>query len=254
MPTKGFTNSGDRRVSFYDPEVSTTYATSSLWRSCPLLEYLHDPSIGTLLDYRGDSYDAAATTGDFVLTQATAGTAAMSTTQQGTLLVNAGSTTATHGANVQRVKSMFIPAAGKHIWAEFNVSFTGVSNLNVETAVGLAEIDTTVIASSAVSTANHIMFQSVTDDGVLLFDSMKASVGNTPAAAHTVVSGEKVRLGFYVNGVTSVQAYVNGVATGSEVATENIPIVALYPTFVCQSGGTDSPVLAVHGFRIFQLR
>jgi hypothetical protein len=254
MPTKGFTDPGTRRVSFYDPDVSTGYASSSLWRSCPLLEYMYDPSIGTLLDFQGNSYDAAATTGDFVLTQATAGTAAMSTTEQGTLLVNAGSTTSTHGANVQRPKSMFIPAAGKHIWAEFNVSYTGVTNLNVETAVGLAEIDTTVIGSSAVSTVNHILFESVTDDGILLFNSMKASTGNTPAAAHTIVSGTKVRLGFYVDGVTSVQAYVNGVATGSAVATANVPIVALYPTFVCQSGGTDSPVLAVHGFRIFQLR
>lgn len=253
MPTRGYTEPGTRRVSHYDPDIASV-AGSSLWRTCPLLEYLHDPTIGTLLDFNGNSYDAAATTGDFVLTQATAGTAAMSTTAQGTLLINAGSTTSTHGANVQRTKSMFIPAAGKHIWAEFYVSYTGVSNLNVETAVGLAEVDTTVIASSAVSTSNHIMFQSVTDDGVLLFDSMKASAGNTPFTATTIVSGTKVKLGFYVNGVTSVQAYVDGVATGDAVATANVPIVALYPTFVCQSGGTDSPVLALHGFRIFQLR
>lgn len=253
MPTRGYTDPGTRRASHYDPTLSAVQA-SGLWRTCPLLEYMHDPTIGTLLDYQGNSYDAAATTGDFVLTQATAGTAAMSTTQQGTLLINAGSTTATHGANVQRTKSMFIPAADKHIWAEFNVSYTGVSNLNVETAVGLAEVDTTVIGSSAVTTDNHIMFESCTDDGILLFNCEKASTGNTPEAVHTIVSGTKVRLGFYVNGVTSVQAYVNGVATGSEVATANIPIVALYPTFVCQSGGTDSPVLALHGFRIFQLR
>jgi hypothetical protein len=177
----------------------------------------------------------------------------MSTTEQGTLLINAGSTTSTHGANVQRPKSMFIPAASKHIWAEFNVSFTGVSNLNVETFIGLAEIDTTIIGSSAVSTANHIGWSSVTDDGVLLFDAMKASA-NATRAATTIVSGTKVKLGFYVNGVTSITQYINGVATGTDTATANVPIVAIYPSFVCQSGGTDSPVLAVHGFRIFQLR
>jgi hypothetical protein len=252
MPTRGYTYP-DGRASFYDPLLTSTHL-SGLWKDCPLLEYMFDPSIGTLLDYTGHAYDPEATNGDYVLTQATAGSAAMSTTVPGTLNISAGSTTATHGANVQRVKSAFVPAADKHIWAEFNVSYSGVGALNVETAVGLAEIDTSVIGSSAVSTVNHILFESCTDDGILLFNSMKASAGNTPAAAHTIVSATKVRLGFKVTGVTSIQAYVNGVATGSAIATANIPIVALYPTLVCQSGGTDSPVLAVHGFRIFQLR
>lgn len=253
MPTKGFTDPGTRRVSYYDPTISSGYATSSLWKTCPLLEYMFDPSIGTLLDSTGHDYDPEATNGEYVLTQATAGTGAMSTTESGTLLIAAGSTTSTHGANVQRVKSAFIPAAGKDIWAEFNVSWTGVGSLNVETFVGLSEVDTTIIGSSAMSTANHIGWQSLTDDGVLLFDCEKASAATT-AAATTLVSATKLRLGFYVNGVTSIQQYINGVATGSAIATANIPIVAVYPSFVCQSGGTDSPVLAVHGYRIFQLR
>jgi hypothetical protein len=251
MATRGNTDAGGV-ASFYDPARTAGYK-SGLWKDCPLLEYMFDPSIGTMWDYSGHDYDAEATVGNFVLTQATAGSAAMSTTDSGTLLISAGSTTSTHGANVQRVKSAFIPAADKHIWAEFNVSWSGVGALNVETAVGLFEIDTTVIGSSAVSTDNHIGFTSVTDDGILLFNSEKAAAGAT-AAAHTIVSATKVKLGFKVTGVTSVQAYVNGVATGDAVATANVPIVAVYPTFVCQSGGTDSPVLHLHNARIFQLR
>jgi hypothetical protein len=251
MATRGNTHTGGV-ASFYDLALSPTYPTG-LWRDCPLLEYMFDPNIGTLLEFNGHDYDPEATNGNYVLTQATAGTAAMSTTETGTLLISAGSTTSTHGANVQRVKSAFIPAADKHIWAEFNVSWTGVTNLNVETFVGLSEIDTTIIGSSAMSTANHIGWQSLTDDGVLLLDSEKASAAATSAAT-TIVSGTKFRLGFKITGVTSAQQYINGVAVGSEVATANIPIVAVYPSFVCQSGGTDSPVLAVHGYRIFQLR
>jgi hypothetical protein len=253
MPTKGFTTPGTRRASFYDPTLSTGYSTSSLWRTCPLLEYMFDPSIGFLLDENFASYNAAATTGDYVLTQATAGSAAISTTAPGTLSIDSGSTTVVQGANVQRAKAAFVPAADKHIWAEFNISFTGVGALNVETAIGLFELDTTVIAASAVSTSNGIGWTSVTDDGVLLFDTEKATASATRAAT-TIVSATKVRLGFYVDGVTSITQYINGVATGTDTATANIPIVALYPTFVCQSGGTDQPVLHVHGYRIFQLR
>jgi hypothetical protein len=177
----------------------------------------------------------------------------MSVTSPGTLSIDSGSTTTAQGANVQRVKSAFIPAAGKDIWAEWYVSFTGVDALNVETAIGLFEVDTTVIASAAVSTDNHIGFTSVTDDGILLFNGEKATAGGT-AAVHTIVSATKVRLGFHISGVTSAQAYVNGVATGSPIATANIPAVAIYPTLVCHSGGTDQPVLHSHGYRVFQLR
>jgi hypothetical protein len=250
MATRGNTDAGGV-ASFYDPDRSAAFKTG-VWKDCPLLEYLFDPSIGTMWEF-GHSYDPEATNGEYVLTQATAGSAAMSTTESGTLNILAGSTTSTHGANVQVVKSAFVPAAGKHIWAEFNVSWTGVTNLNVETAVGLFEIDTTVIGSSLISTANGIGWQSLTDDGVLLFDTEKASAAATRAAT-TIVSGTKFKLGFFVNGVTSIVQYINGVPTGTDTATANIPIVALYPTFVCQSGGTDSPVLSVHNARVFQLR
>jgi len=250
MPTRGFLSGGV--ASHYDPTLSSTHQTG-LWKNCPLLEYIHDPSIGVLLDERFTSYDAAATTGDYTLTQATAGSAAISTTAPGTLSIDSGSTTATQGANLQRLKAAFVPAAGKHIWAEFNVSFTGVGALNVQTAIGLFESDTSVIAASAMSTANGIGWSSVTDDGVLLFDTEKATARATRAAT-TIVSATKVRLGFYVNGVTEIEQYINGALTGTNTATANIPIVALYPTFVCQSGGTDQPVLHVHGYRIFQLR
>lgn len=251
MPSKGYTDPGTRRISVYDPTLSANYA-NGLWKDCPLQEFLHDPSIGVLLDEQWNDYDVTATTGAYLLTQATAGSAAKSTTMQGVLSIDSGSTTSAQGANVQRLKSMFIPAAGKDIWAEFQVKWTGVGALNVETFVGLAESDTTIIGTSAVSTSNQIGWSSVTDDGVLLFDCEKATA-NATSAATTIVSDTWVKLGFKVSGVTSIQQYINGVATGSAVATANIPIVALYPSFVCQSAGTDQPVLHVRPYRIFQL-
>lgn len=252
MPSKGYTDPGTRRISVYDPTLSTGYS-ANLWKTCPLQEFLHDPSIGVLLDEQWNSYNAASTTGDYVLTQATAGSAAKSTTMQGVLSIDSGSTTSAQGANVQRAKSMFIPAANKSIWAEFQVKFTGVGALNVETFIGLAESDNSIIAASAVSTSNQIGWSSVTDDGVLLFDCEKATA-NATSAATTIVSDTWVKLGFFYDGVAdTIQQYINGVATGSAVATANIPIVALYPSFVCQSAGTDQPVLHLRPYRIFQL-
>lgn len=251
MATRGYTDPGTRRVSHYDPVLSSNYA-SNMWRDCPLLEYLHDPSIGIYLNEPFTSYDAAATTGDWILTQAVTGAAAMSTTESGVLEIDSNSTTATQGANLQRAKTMFIPAAGKDIWFEVTAKVTDTFD-KAELFLGLSELDTTLIATSANSSANHIGWQCVTDDGVLLFTGEKAGAGATRAAV-TIAEATYVKLGFKVNGVTSVQQYINGVETGTATATANIPIVALYPSFVCQSGGTNDPILSIHSLRVFQLR
>jgi len=250
MASRGHTTGGGR-IAVYDPSLSSDFA-ANLWKTCPLQEYLHDPSIGVLLDEQWVSYDDTATTGDYVTTQATTGTAAISSAAPGVLELDSNSTTATQGVQVQRAKSCFLPAANKHIWAEWKFKIVDTYD-KAEIFVGLSEIDTTIIGTSANSSANHIGWQCVTDDGVLLFTSEKATAGTTSACA-TIAEATYIKLGFYVNGVTSIQQYVNGVATGTAHATANIPIVAVYPSFVCQSGATNDPIMHLMGYRIFQLR
>ena len=248
--TKGVTDSS-KRISFFDESLSSGHR-SNLWRTCPLLEYLHDPSIGFMIDERWHSYDAAATTGDYVLTQATTGAAAISTAAPGVLELDSNSATSTQGANLQHNKACFLPAAGKHIWAEFTIKIVDTYD-KVELFVGLSELDTTLIATSANSSANHIGWECVTDNGVLLFSAENATAGATKAAA-TIAEDTYIKLGFYVNGVTDITQYVNGVVTSVNHVTANIPIVAIYPSFVCQSAGTNDPIMHIKGYRVFQLR
>lgn len=251
MPTRGNTTPGGR-CSHYDPDLSSDFK-SNLWRSCPLLEYQFDPSIGFMLDERWHSYDAAATTGDYVLTAATAGTAAISTAAPGVLELDSASSTSTQGATLQHNKACFLPATGKSIWAEFQFKIVDTFD-KVELFVGLSELDTTLIAASANSSANHIGWQCVTDDGVLLFTNEKASTGATAACA-TIAEDTYIKLGFFYDGTADTcQQYVNGVATGTAAAAANIPKVAIYPSFVCQSAGTNDPIMHLRGYRVFQLR
>lgn len=249
MPSRGHNQGG--RVSVYDPELSPTHL-SGLWRTCPLAEYLHDPSIGVLLQEDFQSYDPEATNGDYVLTQASTGAAAISTAAPGVLELDSNSTTATQGANLQRVKSAFVPAADKDIWFETSIKVVDTFD-KAELFIGLSEIDTTLVASSANSSANHIGWQCVTDNGVLLFSAEKAGAGATKAAA-TIEEATYIKLGFRVIGVTEIEQYVNGVKVGTNHVAANIPVVALYPSFVCQSGGTNDPILHIAGYRVFQLR
>jgi hypothetical protein len=237
--------------SVYDGTLNPAYM-AGVWGDCPLFQAYFDHKI--LFDYneRFDKYDAAATDGDWVLTQATTGAAAISAAAPGVLELDSNSTTSTQGANLQNKKVAIIPAAGKDTWAEFRIKIVDTFDF-VELFVGLAESDTTIIAASAVSTANHIGWQCVTDNGVLLFDCEKASAATTIAAA-TIAEATYINLGFKVTGVTSIQQYINGVATGALIATANIPIVALYPSFVCQSAGTNDPIMHIDGCRIVQMR
>jgi hypothetical protein len=247
--TQGYTDPGTRRARFYDNNLSA-YAKTSLWNTCPILEADSDPTLLFTINEQWGSYNAQATTGDYVLTQATTGSAAISTAEQGVLAIDSGSTTANQGANLQRIKSAFYPATGKAIWAEFRVKL--VTSLSAQVFIGLCASDTTIIASGALSIVSAIGFSSITGDGVLL-QNCTASSTTTTAAATTLVAGTYQNLGFYFNGST-VQFYVNGAPKGSAISA-NVPTgVALYPSLVCQSNGTTQPKLYSNGYRIVQQR
>jgi hypothetical protein len=247
MQTRAIWNSGN--MSFRDPDLSPSEGVS-LWETCPILAIQQDPSIGHIYMEDFHRYNAD----EWTITQATTGTAALGTdTSGGTLVCDSNSTTSTQGVNVQHTAGpVIIPAAGKHIWAEFCVKVTDTIDKG-EVFVGLAEADTTIIGTSALSTSNHIGWYSVTDDGVLLFGAAKAAAAATKAAT-TLVEDTYIKLGFYVNGVTSIQQYLDGVATSAAHATANVPIVKLIPSFVCQSAGTNDPILTVDWYKIVQLR
>lgn len=254
MPTRGYTEPGGR-VSIYDPALTSGHQTN-IWATCPLQEYLFDPQIGHLCDEQWNSYNAAATTGDYVGTQATAGTAVISTAVQGALLIDAGSTTQHQGFNLQRLKSMFLPAANKSIWAEFKISLTASTPpvTKAEIFVGLAASDTTFYSSGAHSTNNRIGWHIQTAENLALtFGADKAGASTTKTGT-TLVDATAVKLGFFYDGVQdTIQQYINGVATGTTISTTNVPKAAIYPTFVCQTDGTDQPKLTVYPYRIFQL-
>lgn len=256
MPTRGYTHPGSGRTSTFDPLLSSAYP-QGLWVDCPLAEYRHDPSIGILLDDPCVSYNAQATTGDWVGTAATSGTAATHTTIPGAILLDAGATTDNQGMQIQRTKAGFIPAAGKDIWFEARVLLTATTPpvTRAQVFIGMCAADTTIIASGAMSTNDHIGWNIL--DGELLvskFSCDKAATTNR-ATGHTFVAATVVRLGFKYDGTAdTVQQYINGVATGSAQVTANIPKNVIYPAFVCQSDGTDRPNMALMGLRVFQLR
>ena len=106
------------------PRITGSTYRKGVWATAPTQEAVMDPSVAVVLDEQFVNYDSTDT---YTATQATAGTAAISTTVPGALLLDAGATTDNQGINLQRLKTVFLPAANKSIWAEFSVILTAAT-------------------------------------------------------------------------------------------------------------------------------
>ena len=190
----------------------------------------------------------------WVLTQATAGTVALDVAAKGgVLLLDSNSTTNNQGVQIQlggaAGASSFIPSATSKIYYEARIKAADIGSTTCQVFAGLAIVDTSVFASAANSTANHIGYEAINSTAVGIH-SEKAGTRSSTASAHTLVDDTYVKLGFVVDGLTSVTPFVNGVA--KTAITTNIPIVALTPSFVCHSRGTTDPILHVDWVSVYQ--
>ena len=223
---------------------------SELWRGAPIMRAIADPTYAIYHVANFEEYD---TTDLWTLTNATAGTGAVSTAEPGTFLLDSNSTTDTQGAQLQRTGgAFFVPAAGKDIWFEARIKVVDTI-AKAQVFVGLANVDTTIIASSLMSATDILAFYSVSEDGVLLFAGEKGGVAATETGP-TLVEDTYVNLGFRTKGITTAQMYVNGVKYGDPIATTSVPILKLVPSFVCQTAGTNDPIMHIQGYRVLQLR
>jgi len=224
----------------------------NLWTTCPSNAAMHDPGVAFVL-FEDFGNIQAATLAGWTATQAGGvGTFALTDAKGGVALADSGSTTVTQGVNVQKIGEVFVPTAAKDIWFETRVKVVDTFD-DAELFIGLSITDTTIIATSANSSTDHIGWQCVTDDGVLLFTAEKGGTGATRAAA-TLEEDTWIKLGFHVKGVTSIDQYINGVKTGTANVTANITVAEITPSFVCQSGGTADPILHIDYVKCVQIR
>ena len=224
----------------------------TLWNQAPLAQHAVgglDQGFGFIDDFL--TFDDE---NKWVLTQATAGTAALDVAAKGgVLLLDCNSTTNNQGVQVQlggaAGASSFIASSASKIYFEARVKIADIGSTTCQLFAGLAEVDTSVLASAANSTANHVGFEAINTTAMGIH-SEKAGSRSSTAAVHTVVDDDYVKLGFVVDGLTKITPYVNGEA--QTAITTNIPIVAMTPSFVCHSSGTTDPILHVDWVACYQ--
>ncbi len=227
-----------------------------IWDQIPWAEIDNDPSIGFKYfnDYMGE---IDVTTADgYVITAVTTGAIAPIATEQGGVLLvdSAGSTTADDGVNVQLTNCMVKPAAGVKIAFEARVKMNDATD---QYFIGLAGVDVTLIAAGVVDDtvdkAGFFHHAASTDDKI---SSITARTSAEDITADVAANADNtyVTLGLVINGVTSVEFYVNGVLVETGTTGANIPNAVMCLSYVSQIEGTGTDAeLSVDWVRIAQI-
>jgi hypothetical protein len=219
-----------------------------VFANAPVQRCIKDPMYGYYFFDRFSPFNKSAEA--WILTQATTGTGVADTLPGGGAAFDAGAVTDGQGPQIQLAGTPITPAAGKDIWFECRLKDSFITG---DLFVGLAPIDTTLMASSDMTTSNHIGFSCVTGDGILLCDANKAGVRVATTPAHTLVADTFVKLGFRVRGVTDITFFVNDQELSTLVLTANIPVVGLTPSFSIHATGTNRDVVKMSYIRCLQL-
>ena len=224
----------------------------TLWNQAPLAQV----NIGGLDQGFGfiDDFLSFTDTHGWVLTQATAGTVAPDVAAiGGAVLLDSNSTTNNQGVQIQQGgavgASSFIASATSKIYFEARVKIADIGSTTCQMFACLSEVDTSILASAANSSENHIGYEAINTTAMGIH-SEKATARSSTAAVHTVVDDAYVKLGFVVDGLTKITPFVNGVAKAA--ITTNIPIVGMTPSFVCHSSGTTDPIVHVDWVACYQ--
>jgi hypothetical protein len=245
----------------YDNGQTSYGLTPGAWRDFDPTAAMVNPAYGEfhLERFRDwvDLSNSPASNEKAVLTQATAGTANLISGPVGfgqLLEIDSASSTTTQGANLQFTKMGFTPSTGECYYFEAMLRLHDIAT-GVEFFAGLSAVDTTIIASSAVTTGYKIGFSSVTNDKVL---KCVSGTNATPTAATgsplTLVDGdvttdgtEWVRLALRAEVGSPPEFYVNSTKFASDLTAAVVPSGAsavLLPSFVVQVETTSIDAIA----------
>ena len=231
------------KVLLNDGTAAGTGRSPLIWTDCPLMELRTNPELGhEYFNHYLGPIDV--TTGDgYTITQENSGAiSAVATVDGGVLLVDsAGNNAADDGVNVQLPNCMFKAAAGRTIWFEARVAM--VDTGDDQYFIGLAGIDTTLIAAGimddVVDKCGFFRIAASTADKISTITARTSAEDATTDVA-TIADNTYVKLGFVIDGLTSVKFYVNGALVETGVTAANIPNAVMALSYVAQCEQTSA--------------
>ncbi len=253
-------------MNFYDEDNNPDFQTG-VWADCPLLAIEADPSLAFIVMEDFNNFYAITdanppTLAAWTCTQGgnTLGGLSVIAGAGGLLEVDCESTTQHEGLTVQQTVAPFKLAANKDLWFEARIRVTDTFD-KCELFVGIAKIDGTLLKNDGdLDTGSDYVGFGVetTLAGVTSFYECKdtAELKDSMGTVGTLPEDDWIRLGFHINGVTGIKAFIDGAEqTLTNVVASGIPTTdALAISFVCQTDATNDPLLAIDWVRCVQLR
>jgi len=240
---------------------------TGVWGDCPLLAIAQDPALAYCVFEDFSNFHPITdanppTVAGWTCTQGgnDKGVLRIIDGAGGLLDIYSESTTQHEGLTVQQTVAPFLCAADKDIWFEARVRVTDTFD-KCEFFCGLAKIDGTLLKNDGDmdQTADYIGFGvETTLSGVTSFYACKdaTELKDSTGATGTLPEADWMRFGFHVDGTTGIKAFIDGDPFAlTTVLYTNIPTTdPLAISFVCQTDGTNDPILAVDWVKCVQLR
>ena len=223
------------------PSGINNQPTSSLFANFPI------PTPNSLLTYFNDFFTYTA--GDWVVTETQAGATQALTAGDGGLLLITNTAADNDLVALQKTPAAFTFETGKK--AFFRCRFKVSDATQSDVVIGLQVVDTTPL-----DVTDGIYFLKADDAATVIICRKNASTGSTSASAIATLTDDTfVTLGWYWDGVDTVQYEVNGVVTGSLTsAATYLPDTTCTVSFAIQNGAAVAKTMTVDWVGVWQER
>lgn len=241
-------------MNFYDEQLNASFRTE-LWKNCPVLAIMCDPSIGVTYfddmffvnDANGDSKYAE--TGDTPLV-------AVEDAANGVISLKPTNATDNHACTIATNGESWDIATGKELWFEARVKLTEANTDDANILIGLCDSPGADVlqdnGAGPPASYDGIVFAKVDGGTVWQFETSDGGTQVSTADAGDFDSGEWVRLGFHYDGATSVTPYIDGVAGTAHAVTAAIAEMEFVASV--KNGDTNIETLMIDYVKIVNLR
>lgn len=232
-------------------------ALNAMWDNCP--SKLDPNYLNKVFDFEDDFHilNTVATTGDWLEQVTGTGTTAIGDNAAGVggiCIFTCQPTTNDAAEGIAMVNSPFFLAAGKDLWFECRFKLEG-SITAADIQIGLVSNGEDLTAVTDNLAADGVMIHM--DNGAAAL-KITASKGGTDTGANadigTLTLGAWTTVGFFVNGVTNITPYVDGVADTAITATLPDDTSLGIHLAVRNGDGTTQEIMHVDYAKAVQLR
>jgi len=228
-----------------------------VFSNCPILAANADPFLmhGVFEDFTYHTgYQSSTALGGWTYSQSSSGAIGLQDEAGGVLNIDSGGVAAGHGSVLQKIGENIVLASDKDLWFETRLKVTGVSKLQI--FVGLAETNTSLLRAGDLDASSHLLgFCIETGSSAILSLYESEATAELSDVVGALVSDTYIKLGLTIDEDLNIACYIDDTEiTLTNVVTSGLPTSAMTPTFICQTDGTEQPIMSVDYFRYIQRR